>query len=98
MAGGNLGWLDDDFQLDDAFQISDPLFSNGSFLGYFPATEGFFDSGSWLAFVGGSEMSVLVAVEWPKMICVGRTEVRKLATCKFSSASVWDFSLLFWPG
>lgn len=96
MASGGLGLLDGGFTLDNAFLISDPLLSYRPLLGYFPVMEGFSDRGSQLAFVSGSEMSVLLVVEWPEMICVGQTKVGKMTVYGFSTAPVGGFSFLFW--
>lgn len=62
MVGDSLGWLEGGFKL-DMFLDSNPLSSNGPFLGYFLMTEGFIDNSSRLFFVGGNEMSILVVVE-----------------------------------
>lgn len=86
MAGGDLGSPDGGFTLDDVFLISDPLLPYRPLLGYFLVLEGFSDSGSQLAFVGGSKRSVLLVVEWPEMICVGQTKVGKMAAYGFSTA------------
>lgn len=58
----SLGQQDNGFELDYAFMISDPLFSCGPLLDYFPVMEGFSGSGSQSAFISGSEMNV--SVQW----------------------------------
>lgn len=58
-------------------------------------TEGSFRSSSQLYLIKGNDMSVLVVVKWPEMICAGRTEVRKMTACRFCIARVGSFSLLF---
>lgn len=60
--GHSLGQQDNGFELDYAFMISDPLFSCGPLLDYFPVMEGFSGSGSQSAFISGSEMNV--SVQW----------------------------------
>lgn len=87
MVKGDLKWLDGGSKLDDAFLVFAPFFSGGPLLGYFSATEGFSDSGSQLYFIGGSDVSVLVAVKWLVATCVRRTEI-----C--NPASWWESQLL----
>lgn len=83
MAGG--------FKLDDAFPISCPFFSGGLIVNDFLVAMGFSDSGPRLDFVGGSEMSVFVEVEWPEMIFVGRIKVGKMIACRLSIARAGGF-------
>lgn len=86
VAVDGLDWLDGGFKLESAFLVLTPFFSSGYIVDDCLAAVGFAGSGSRWDFVGGSEMSALVAVEWSKMICVGREEVGKMAACRFSIA------------
>lgn len=88
MVIGGPGWLDESPKASELLYLSASV---GSLL----TAVGFSGSGSWLSFVGGSDMSVLVVLEWLEMIWNGRMEVRKMVACKFSITPAGGFPLLF---
>lgn len=85
MAGSGVGWPDSGFKLDYAFLISNPFFSGGQFVDNFLAAMGSSHNRYQLAFVGGTEMSVLVTVKWSEMICASGIEVGKMPPYRLST-------------
>lgn len=84
----NRGWKDGSLQLLHSF--NEPL------LGYFPATSGSSRFRYQLGFVGGVKESLVQVSMWVVSAWAGQTEVGNMVACKFFTAPMGGFSLLFW--